>query len=585
MPSSQQNRPRPRNDAEDAMLLVWLLLFAVTGVVYYLAYSRFHLRANQLVELTFYPLLVLVFLYEWLRYAATREGKMEEAWPRPVPYISPIEDRKHVQQAREQHAVLLGYDIYGEPVTWANETRTYQANCFGMTGGGKTTLLHGITEQDIHSGGPIIFIDGKGDWELFEKLIPTMEAAGRIHQLRVINPLRPDISASYNPFWSEDGNYEDHISFIFESFKMEKDFFEGHQRVYLENIARVLHYTGKRFNFHDVLVAAYDQDILEQQIKLAMELTRNDQSITDQQRLTLQMSVRNLLESFGDRERVAKIQGLINNLMTFMADDLALITGSYDNLLSLNDVIEQKLILYVSLNVNVNERAVTALGRMLLQNLQLMIGKRYAEAQKGKEQPFVSVIMDEFSPFAYENFAHILVTARGANVAFLFALQSAPQLLQVGRGFRNDVASAPNTTFMLRIKDEETAQDFLKASARIRQMRRSMRIRKSGLFQTSYKEEGDGSQTEVRETLAQEEHIKRMPTGQMEMLAPDRLRGVLHRHVHIRQPFRHWLPGVPENLYPKYATCQDDTEGLNLRFSNPELEEKRTRQGKKGKAR
>ena len=77
----------------------------------------------------------------------------------------------------------------------------------------------------------------------------------------------------------------------------------------------------------------------------------------------------------------------------------------------------------------------TALGRMLLQNLQLMIGKRYAEAQNGMEQPFVSVIMDEFSPFAYENFAHILVTARGANVAFLFALQSAPQLLQVGRAF------------------------------------------------------------------------------------------------------------------------------------------------------
>jgi type IV secretory pathway TraG/TraD family ATPase VirD4 len=506
---------------------------------------------------------------------------MEEAWPRPLPYISPIEDRKHVEQARKDHAVLLGYDIYGEPVAWSNETRTYQANCFGMTGGGKTTLLHSITEQDIHSGAPIIFIDGKGDWELFEKLIPAMEAAGRIHQLRVINPLRPDISASYNPFWSEDGNYEDHISFIFESFKMEKDFFEGHQRVYLENIARILHYTGKRFNFHDVLVAAYDQDMLGKQIKLAMDRTRNAASITDQQRLTLQMSVRNLLESFGDRERVSKIQGLINNLMTFMADDLALITGSYDNLLSLNDVIEQKLILYVSLNVNVNERAVTALGRMLLQNLQLMIGKRYAEAQKGKEQPFVSVIMDEFSPFAYENFAHILVTARGANVAFLFALQSAPQLLQVGRGFRNDVASAPNTTFMLRIKDEETAQDFLKASARIRQMRRSMRIRKSGLFQTSYKEEGDGSQTEIRETLAQEEHIKRMPTGQMEMLAPDKIRGVLHRHVHIRQPFRHLLPGVPENLYPKYASCLDDTEGLNLRFTNPELEEKRTRQGKK----
>jgi hypothetical protein len=37
----------------------------------------------------------------------------------------------------------------------------------------------------------------------------------------------------------------------------------------------------------------------------------------------------------------------------------------------------------MSLNVNVNERAVTALGRMLLQNLQLMIGRRYSRAEEG----------------------------------------------------------------------------------------------------------------------------------------------------------------------------------------------------------
>ena len=77
-------------------------------------------------------------------------------------------------------------------------------------------------------------------------------------------------------------------------------------------------------------------------------------------------------------------------------------------------MIDKGLILFMSLNVNVNERAVTALGRMLLQNLQLMIGRRYSRAEEGEHQPFVSVIMDEFSPFAYENFAHILQTARGA---------------------------------------------------------------------------------------------------------------------------------------------------------------------------
>src|SRR6266702_3743522 len=113
MTPTQQIRQRPRNDAEDAMILVWLLLLAIAGVVYYLAYARFHLRPNQLVELTLYPVLVAYFIYECLRYAATRKSKLEEAWPRPIPHISPAEDRKQLERAREQDAVLLGHDIYG----------------------------------------------------------------------------------------------------------------------------------------------------------------------------------------------------------------------------------------------------------------------------------------------------------------------------------------------------------------------------------------------------------------------------------------------------------------------------------------
>jgi type IV secretory pathway TraG/TraD family ATPase VirD4 len=316
-------------------------------------------------------------------------------------------------------------------------------------------------------------------------------------------------------------------------------------------------------------------------MKMALDCISGGAPITPQQQMTLTMSMRHLLESFDDKERVSKIQGLINEMMTFMGDEMALITGPCDDLLSLDDVIDKKLILFMSLNVNVNERAVTALGRMLLQNLQLMIGRRYSRAEEGQHQPFVSVIMDEFSPFAYDNFAHILQTARGANVAFLFALQSAPQLLQVGRGFRNDVASAPNTTFMLRTKDEETAQYFLKASARVRQMRRSMRVLKKGVFKPEFEEGTEGSQTEIKDTLAQDEHIKKMPVGQMEMLMTDPFRGTIHTHLHIKRASHQWLPRVPMSIYPKLDTLATDSRGLNLSFPVPDLEEKR--QGRRRK--
>ncbi len=574
-------RYRRHTDEQDALLLAWVLILGVLGIGYFIVWDRLHIRPGQLIEMTIYPLLVLVFLWEVLRYRATRISKMETAWPRPIPHVIRRQDERNLEEARRNSSVLLGYNIFGEPFYWSDQTRTMQSNAFGMTGAGKTNLLETVTEQDIARGVPIIFIDGKGDKKLLSELLPSIEAAGRMPDLRIIDPMRPDISARYNPFWAPQGNAEEHVAFVFESFNMEKDFFEGHQRVYLENIARVLHYSGKRFNFHDVLVCAYDQAILKKQMKAALDRVDKDPAITVQQRLTLTMSVRNLLESFEDKERVSKIQGLINEMMTFMGDEMAMITGPYDDLLSLDDVIDKGLILFMSLNVNVNERAVTALGRMLLQNLQLMIGRRYSRAEEGEQQPFVSVIMDEFSPFAYENFAHILQTARGANVAFLFALQSAPQLLQVGRGFRNDVSSAPNTTFMLRTKDEETAKYFLNASARVRQMRRSMHVEKKGVFNTQFEEGTEGSQTEIKDTLAQDEHIKKMPVGQMEMLVTDPILGTIHKHLHIRKASSHWLPRVPMNVYPTLLTVASDTHGLNLSFPTPELEEKRQRRRKK----
>src|SRR5208282_6844523 len=105
--------------------------------------------------------------------------------------------------------------------------------------------------------------------------------------------------------------------------------------------------------------------------------------LNHQQRLNFEMSVRNLQQSFQDRERVPKIQGLLNELMTFLEDDLSRITGAYDELLSLDEVIDKELILFVSLNTNKNSKAVTALGRMLLQNLQLILGKRTRMRRNG----------------------------------------------------------------------------------------------------------------------------------------------------------------------------------------------------------
>src|SRR5437879_8043668 len=107
--------------------------------------------------------------------------------------------------------------------------------------------------------------------------------------------------------------------------------------------------------------------------------------------------------------------------MTFLDDELSVITGPYEDLLSLEEVIEQELILFVTLNVNKNTEPVRALGKMLLQNLQLVVGKRYESEEKRRktDRPLFRVVLDEFAPFGYRNFEHIMQTARGTKTEFL----------------------------------------------------------------------------------------------------------------------------------------------------------------------
>jgi len=570
-----------RDQEENPVIILAIVAVVILAAACYVLVHRFHLHPAQLVEGSLYLLYGLIAAISFAWYALTLPKRRELNWPHPPLFISQAKDRKAVQAAYEENAIVLGYDVHGRPWLWPDATRVMQSVVFGATGSGKTTLLKNIITQDLfRSVGPpedrhripMLIFDGKGDQEFLSDLLPAIQTAGRMHQLRVLSPSQPDISVRYNPFFSEHGLYQEHANFVFESFDLKEDFFHGHQATYLSDLVRVLAHTGKRFNIHDVLVLALDQQVLREQIAIARSCLQAQEGASNQRRLNFEMSVRNLQQSFEDRDRVPKIQGLLNELMTFLEDDLSVITGAYDEILSLDEVIDQELILFVSLNTNKNAKAVTALGRMLLQNMQLMIGKRYENERERRREnrPMVSVILDEFAPFAYSNFAQILQTARGTNTAFLFALQALPQLLTVGRGFKDDVSSAPNTNMLLRTKDEETAQYFLKASARVRQKRRTLTVQRKGVFEDRYEPIGFGSETDIKDTRAEDEHIKNLPVGQMEILMTDNRQGTLHSHLHVRVPRQYKFPSLEPRIYPRLHAVSS-VDGANLRFKDPTL--------------
>src|SRR5215469_11850529 len=568
---------------ESVEIVVALILMGVCWFAWYVARERFYLENRQIAELACYLALGGLAALGSCILPATARSRREKQWPHPPMVVDRTRDEQFTADAWKQDAVVLGYDVHGKPWYWPDQVRVMQGIVLGMTGSGKTTLLKNIITQDIarvvgppnepHRL-PMVVFDGKGDVEFFYNLLPHVHRAGRLHQLRVLNPARPDISVRYNPLYCSDEDYMSVVNMVFGSFNLHDEFFAKHQLNYLADIVRVLVHTGQKFNFYDVLVMAIDERVLCEQVDKARLRMDHDPSVPVQRRLNFEMSVKNLYQSFSDRDRVPKIQGLVNECMTFLDDELGVITGRYEELLSLDEVIEQELILFVTLNVNKNTEPVRALGKMLLQNLQLVVGKRYESEEQCRRtnRPMFSVVLDEVAPFGYRNFAQILQTARGTHTAFLFSMQGLPQLMQVGRGFKEDVTSAPNTTLTLRTRDEETARYFLRASAEHTVTRRSVSMHRWRLFGYERYEATDrATDREDRETRALDEHIKNLPKGQMEILMTDDTRGTLHQLLHVRPPQEVTIPNFEPKLYPRLLESAEHSAGANLRFKTPEL--------------
>lgn len=561
-------------------IILSILILAAGWLAWYIARVRYYFTLGQIQELTCYVVIGTAALLASSYFLLTGHTRREKRRPPPPLSISHVKHETVMRAAWEHKAVVLGYDVHGQPVLWSDELRVMHGLVTGMTGSGKTTLLQSIIVQDLYRTVgtpdrprrvPMIIFGGKGDMDDCYSLLPHVHRAGRLHQFRLLNPSEPDLSIAINPFNCSDQDYMPVVNSVFGSFNLRDEFFAKHQLNYLGDIVRVLIYTGFRFNIYDILVMGLDEQVLREQVQRVSRRLEEITGVSTQQKLNFEMSVRRLLESLADRERIAKIQGLLNELMTFLDDELSVVTGPYEDLLSLDDVIDQDLILYVTLNVNKNTEPVRALGKILLQSLQRMIGKSYESSAEERRatQPFFSVVLDEFAPFAYRKFAQIAQTARGTNTALLFSVQSLPQLMQVGRGFKEDVSSAPNTTLTLRTRDEDTVRYFLQASAEHRVTKRNRSVERWKLFgYEMYEDTGRATDIETTETRALDEHIKNLPTGHLEGLITHHRLGTEHKRVNICPPANVEWPNFKPELYEQLLRPRGQSAGLNLRFKS-----------------
>jgi len=389
----ENNSDRMR-EGRDRVALILIVILLICGGLFYLIFM-FHLRPEQLLEAAIYLGCAGGFCWSTVRYRRDCQKKRKRnVLPRLNIHVPCDRHEENIQKAFARNSVLPGYSANSKrAVTWSDEVRSLQSIIIGKSGFGKSGFMENLAVQDARRvfeidgqqrRMPLVILDGKGDRKFTDRLIEKFAAIGRLQDVRLLDPSRPELSVRYNPLYLAHGedDYEAYVNFILESLGLKQDFFKDHQATYFNDLVRVLTHTGKVPNIRDVLVVAQDPIVMQEQVAIAIYRAENEPGVDQQQKLNLQMSVRNLWQSFQDSERVSKIQGLLNPLMTFLQEKLSIITGPYDELVTLHDVFEQDLILLVPLNGNSNERAVSALGRILLRNLQLLVGQRYERAAR-----------------------------------------------------------------------------------------------------------------------------------------------------------------------------------------------------------
>jgi hypothetical protein len=104
-----------------------------------------------------------------------------------------------------------------------------------------------------------------------------------------------------------------------------------------------------------------------------------------------------------------------------------------------------------------------------------------------------------------------------------------------------------------------------------------MTIEEKGIFDRRYEQIGFGSETQIKETRAQDYHLKNLPVGQFQILMTNNKLGTEFSHLHVRRSPTVELVCFEPMIFPSTATPNIFTDGANLRFKDPAVVERRAR--------
>ena len=326
--------------------------------------------------------------------------------------------------------------------------------CFGTTRVGKTRIMENMVEQDIRKGHSVVVIDPKGDIDLFSKIVQVAFEEGRDHELILVTPIFPHLSAVIDPlaYYYMPEELVGHIVSGVEVGR-ERFFFNVAYEISLVIVQAFIILSAwagktKSFNLNDVK----NKMSREELEKLKGQIDCVDTPEARQLSSDMQKILNSPQDYYGKVSSSLRVA-----LMELTSGNIGKVVGKADENRFIDRLEAGKpVIMVVHLGSLITRKAAFTLGKVVVSMIQSFVGRVFSSGRC--VTPPLCLYIDECQNVLYYGIEDLFAKAGGADVWVHGFAQSVSQLYaMIGKDYGKAILDNTNTKLFMRVPDTDTA--------------------------------------------------------------------------------------------------------------------------------
>lgn len=453
--------------------------------------------------------LILLIMTGIFLYSVTRKPTLPFRMPqraKTLDYNDPKPGSGKPNKARG--ICFFGNESKTKEELWFNndDMRTHVL-IFGSTGSGKTVTLVSLAFNALIQGSGFIYVDGKGDNNLFSQVFSMARRMGREDDVLIINfmtgardiigPQERRLSNTLNPFAKGSSSM---LSQLVVSLMDSSggggdgDMWKGRAISFVEALMKILVFMrddGKILLDANVIRNYFELPRLESMVIDKMFIRDNNEPVSLSHvpssilepihNYVINLPGYNKQKKGNQVSQVLEQHGFITMQLTRVFTSLA---DTYGHILrtdlaevDLPDVVLNRRILVVLLPaLEKSPDELSSLGKVIIATLKAMMASGLGEQVEGTKADIIDTkptnaptpfmcIMDEYGYYAVDGFAVVPAQARSLGFSAIFAGQDLPAFQKASKEEAMSIGANTNIKICMKLEDPQETWDFFSKTA------------------------------------------------------------------------------------------------------------------------